>query len=84
MSVEVKPDDSFDRFVDQCFIVFWQNVESCLETVRSEIDSDLKVNLNLTINNLVASLEGLKSHATYMGDLIFGCFKCADEAAASS
>lgn len=70
MSVEVKPDDSFDRFVDQCFIVFWQNVESCLETVRSEIDSDLKVNLNLTINNLVASLEGLKSRATYMGDLI--------------
>ena len=69
-SVEVTPGDTFERFVDQGFVLFWQNVESCLELVRHAIDYDLKVKLNLIVGDLLASLEYLKDQGSYVGDLI--------------
>jgi hypothetical protein len=70
LSAEVKADTTFRQFVDQCFLIFWDNVEASLTSVRRAIESELKSALNQIIADLVVGLEQIKDNAMFVDDLI--------------
>ncbi len=64
------PPNAFERYVDQCLAVFWDNVEVSTAGVRAAIDAELKPNLERIVRDLITSLEKMRSSPLELEDLI--------------
>jgi len=70
LAVAAQPPNAFDRYVDQCLAVFWENVELSTQDVRAAIDKDLKPDLEKIVHDLLAALEKMRSANIGYEDLI--------------
>lgn len=57
LAAEVRPDTTFDAFVDLCFHIFWDNVGTCLKSINDYIDSSLKPAINTLFTSLLMDVE---------------------------
>lgn len=55
----IKPDTTFELFLDACVQLFWQCVDDLLSAVRDIIDVDLKPEVNRLFWTLMSDIEGL-------------------------
>lgn len=70
LATAAQPPNAFDRYVDQCLAVFWENVELSTHRVRTAIEDDLKPELERIVRDLVVSLEKIRPAAIETEDLI--------------
>lgn len=60
----IKEDTSFPAFLDLCFELFWESVESCLENVRHLIDTSLKIEFNNLFTKVENDLARIAGHSS--------------------
>lgn len=70
LATAAQPPNAFDRYVDQCLAVFWENVELSTQGVRAAIETALKPDLEKIVRELIISLEKMRSTHVETGDLI--------------
>ena len=56
---QIKPDTTFDEFLDLCFQLFWEATEFCLKSVRTLVDVQLKTEINRMLFSLQADIEAI-------------------------
>ncbi len=70
LAADVENGKGFDGFLDRCFQVFWQNVESSTGMVRDEIDAALKPELERLFSALVSDVATFREVVADLDDFI--------------
>jgi len=59
LAADVKEETTFELFIDRCFDIFWNHLETCVSDVRAAIDTTLKRELNALFNSVQEDIEGI-------------------------
>ena len=57
LAVELRSDTTFERYTDLCFRLFWDTVDTCLESVRNHIDASVKAEANKLFTALLMDID---------------------------
>ena len=63
LSNDLTPDLTFDRFLDWCFDMYWDNINLCLTKVRAVCNEQLKPRITRMFNSLEAEIAPLAGPA---------------------